>query len=515
MDIYIDTRGLLMIRQLSLLLLLGLPLLVNGSPVTDLKGVDGYERRSLIGQMVDGGWKGHRFSPQQGLELLQGLSGGDRYYAAKSLLGENRFGANYLPQQLTVDEIRGLLEGMGHERGDLIHYLADRGLPMGNFGVAEIRAVAGAMDPWTYERSLKALMGMNRLEKSYVVPTFSAEQVEQLLSEGVDRVGMIRYMADHAQLADNLSVADAEQMMSAATGMGRHDAVKALIGLNRKKQSYLQLPLSFEQAQQLLEGAALRSEMIRSFVDQGVYTGPLPVEQVIAMLEGVEKTDRFSSLKMLLGENQQKMGYLQGALSAAELEALLSKVSYRDQMVGLMADYGVIASPMDPAHAMQLLQGLERADRHDALRSLVGHNELNRVYLSKPLKVEEVMALMGRAAYRGELLGLMADQGLYSGLDADQLLVLIDGLTGDDRFEAVIALLGDNYQQQRYFNQPLSVADAVTVLERIARRKEVIEWMVNSGMLPQSLRSDEIDLLLGRLYGEEREEVEKLLKGEG
>lgn len=483
-------------------------------PVTDLEGKSGYERRASIARLADTAWGGQQFSFNRGIEILQGLTGTNRYYAAKSLLGANRNRTNLLPGSLSVGEVNTLLEGMGRQRQDLIAHLADLEIPAGNLDVEEMRSLIGSLQGGEYDRSLRSLLGSNQARKNYALASFGSDQVDRLLADGSDRAEMIRYMADRALLKGGFSVDDAERMMRSQSGMDRHDSVKALLGSNSEERDYLTLPLGFADAKRLLNGVALRPELIRYFSDHGVFAGKLTTKEAIQLLDGVEKTDRYSVVSSLLGSNEQERRYLQTPLAVDDAGTLLEGMAFRDEMVGLLADQGALVDGLSIVDAVVLLGGLTRADRHDAVRSLLGNNEQGASYLELPLSAQGATQLMERIAYREELIDFMADRGQLAGpLSTDQALELMSGLVGEVRYNALLSLLGNNEQQRSYLAAPIELPALLPLFERVANRKAVIGWVADHGMIGP-LEEEDAEQLLGRLYGEEREQATAILKEE-
>ncbi len=488
---------------------------VAADPVADLEGKSGYERRAAITRLADTVWGGQQFSINSGIEILQGLSGTDRYYAAKSLLGDNRNSRNLLPGALSVGEINALLDGSGRQRQDLIAHLADSGTPAGGLDVEEIRTLIGPAGRRAYDRSLRSLLGANREGRNYARAPFGAGQVDTLLAAGSDRAEMIRYMADRALLQGGFTVDDAERMMQSQSGMDRHDSVKALLGSNSEERDYLKLPLGYADAKRLLSGVALRSELIRYFADHGVFAGELRAKEAIQLLDGVERTDRFSVVRSLLGFNEQERRYLQTPLAVADAGALLEGMVYRDEMVGLLADQGALVDGLSVADGVLLLGGLARADRHDALRALLGNNEQGVSYLELPLTAQGAMEIMERSAYRDELIHFMVERDqLAAPLSSDQALGLMSGLVGESRYSVLLSLLGNNGQKRSYLPAPIKLSALLPLLERSANRKAAIGWVADHGMIQGTLGEEDAELLLGRLYGEEREQATAILKGE-
>lgn len=483
-------------------------------PVADLEGKSGYERRASITRLADTAWGGHQFSIERGVEILRGLTGTDRYYAAKSLLGSNRERRILLPGPLSVGEVDTLLEGTGRQRQDLILHLADSGAPAGNLGVEEVRTLIGELQGGAYDRTLRSLLGSNRAGKNYALVPFGSAQVDRLLAAGSDRAEMIRYMADRALLEGGFTVDEAERMMQSQSGMDRHDSVKALLGSNSEERDYLTLPLGFADAKQLLNGVALRSELIHYFSDHGVFAGRLRAREVVQLLDGVEKRDRYSVVRSLLGFNEQERSYLQTPLAMDDAGALLEGMAYRDEMIGLLADQGGLVEGLSVADATLLLGELARADRHDALLPLLGNNEQGVSYLELPVTAEGAVQLMERAAYRDELIDFMVDRGQLAGpLSADQALELMTGLVGEVRYKTLLSLLGSNEQEVNYLPVPMELPALLPLLERIANRKAAIGWVADHGMIKGELGEEETEQLLGRLYGEEREQATAILKG--
>ena len=485
------------------------------NPVADLEGKHGYDRRAAITRMSDTDWGGQRFSIEKGIELLQGLTGTDRYYAAKSLLGSNRYKRNMLPGNLSVRQMNAVLDGVGEQRGDLIAHLADFEIPAGNFGVAEIQSLIGDVAGDDYERSMKALMGSNQMHRNYAISSLGVDQVDALLSRDTNRAGMIRYMADYAILEGNFTVDGAEKMMRTQSGMDRHDSVKALLGSNQQKRNYLNIPLSFVDAQRLLDGTALRSELINYFSDRGVFADRLTANEAARLLENIKHTDRFETLKTLLGFNQQQRDYLRSPLSVNDVYTLLAGTAYRDEMIGLMADRGVIVDGISVADAVMMMEQITRADRYDAVSSLLGNNKQKRSYITLPITAAGAIQLMEGGAYRDELIGFMVDHGLIENrLSADDTVALLEDLVGMDRYDALLALMGENGQTRNYLDMPMGPSSMVSLFERTANRKELIALIADQGMVDGTINAAEAEHLLGRLYGEEREQVLKILQGD-
>ena len=503
-----------MIKIISLTLL-AFSVVAVADSATELQGKSGYDKRVAITKMADTGWEGRQFSAKKGIELLQGLTGTDRYYAAKSLLGANRYKRSMFPGFLNVQQISAILENVGEQRSDLLAHMADSEIPAGNFSVAEMQSLIGEMGADDYDRSLKALLGSNQGEKSYAASTLGVDQVDVLLSRSANRAGMIRYMADRAILVGDFSVDGAEKMMRVQSGMDRHDSVKALLGSNQQKRDYLNLPLGFAEVERLLESVALRSELINYFSDRGVFANKLTAVETTKMLEGVEHTDRFETLKSLLGFNQQQREYLQAPLDVNEIYALLGEIAYRDEMIGLMADQGVIIDGISVADAITLLEGTTRADRHDAVISLLGNNELGKSYITSPVTAQGAVQLMNKAAYRNELIGFMVDRGLIENrLGVEAATALLGDMVGMDRYSTLRALMGENGQTRNYLGMPMGVPSMVSLFERSANRKALIVLIADHGMLDGTINTKEAEHLLGRLYGEEREQAMAALKGD-
>lgn len=497
-------------RNILSVLLLSTVTAAVAAPPTSLEGKEGYERRSAIAEMADTVWENQRFSVNRGMDILRGMSGTDRYYATRTLLGENLQKRNLLPNRMTIGEMHQLLEGT-EQRSALLQLLSDQGIPAAYLSATEVESLIASLSPIDHDRALRSLLGSNRMDRNYSLPNFKPQEVRNLLRNSSDRTAMIRYFADRTLLAGALSLEDAEQIMQRQSGMDRHDSIKALLGDNRDKQDYLKLPLQFNNTLQLLHGAALRSELLRHFANRGVYSGQLSASDAKQLLEGITQTDRFNSLKTLLGMNDLQQTYLQTPLSAEDAATLLDGIAYRDQMVGFMADGNLITHSLTTEQALQLLEGVTRADRHDALRALLGGNELNQNYLQLPLTAEATTALLNGSAYRDELIQWISDQQqLQQDLDAADTLMLIEGLVGDARYHALNSLLGNNREQRRYLANTINATEWATLLERSANRLQLLQQI--KAQMPIEIESAKVlEQLLGRLYGSEREAAAKLL----
>lgn len=496
---------------LSALLISTATATVAAPPTTGLEGKEGYERRSAIAEMADTLWQNQRFSIDRGMDILRGISGSDRYYATRTLLGENRQKRNLLPNRLTIREMHQLLEGTAAQRGALIQLLSDQGIPAAYLSATEIESLIAPLPPIDQDRALRALLGSNRMDRNYSLPNFKPHEVDRLLKNVSDRSGMIRYLANHTLLAGALTIHDAEQIMQQQSGMDRHDSIRALLGDNRDKLVYLTLPLPFDDTLQLLDGVALRSEMLNYFTDHGVSVDNLTAAEAKQLLHGVQQTDHFNTLKALLGNNLRKQRYLQHPLSAEDAITLLEGVAYRDQMVGYMADNQLLARSITADQATQLLGSLTRADRHDALRALLGGNELNQSYLQLPLSAEAATALLSGSAYRDELIQWISDQQqLEQNLDATAVLMLINGMVGDARYQALNSLLGNNLEKRHYLANTITATEWVTLLKGSANRLQLLQ-RIKTQMPIEIDSSEALQQLLGRLYGSEREAAAKLL----
>lgn len=502
-----------MIKSLSLLPLLTLITIsaTAADPIDDLEGKQGYDRRAAITRFADTLWQDQRFSVDQGVDLLQGLSGSERYFATKSLFGSNRLQDSLLPQQLSANEIERLLEGIGDQRGEMIQYLADYGIPAPNLGVEEIQSLLGSIRSGHYERPLQSLLGNNRLRQNYGLPTFGVAEVEQLLSNSSDRAGMIRYFADNALLAGALTVEDAERMMGSEGAMARHDAVKALLGSNRQQQDYLTLPLQFTDAAQLIKGSALPEEMIRYFADHGVFSDLLSAVEGQQLLQGIHHTDRFNVVESLLGNNRQQHVYLQLPLKASDAVEILDGMAYRDEMIGLLSDQQALHAPLTPEEVLSLLGTLSRADRHDALSALIGNNEQKLSYLQLPIDTVAIQSLLEESAYRHELIQQMSDIGALQPLRGSDARDLLDELTGEARSHALASLGGDNLQQRHYFAQPMNSGEVSALLERSANQLALLRQLAEQQLIEKPVTPEALEQLLGRLYGEEREQAIEFL----
>ncbi len=493
-----------------LLLTLSTLAIASPEPLT-LENKQGYERRTVIGEMADTLWQNQRFTVNRGMEILQGMSGSDRYYATRTLLGDNRHQRNLLPNRMTVGEMHQLLEESGDQRGALIQLLSDQGIPAAYLSAMEVESLLAPLPPIDYDRALRTLLGDNRMERNYSLPDFKPQEVDNLLKRADDRAGMIRYLADRTLLAAELTLTDAEQIMQQQSTMDRHDSIKALLGSNRQQKDYLKLPLAIEETLQLVEGIALKPEMVRYFADHGVYAGNLTATEAEQLLQGIHQTDRFNSLKALLGDNTLQQNYLQHPLSAEEAVSLLENSAYRDEMVGFMSDRRLLATPLSADQALQLLGELRRADRHDALRALLGGNESHHNHLQLPLSAEAATTLMEEAAYRDELIQWMADQQqLQESLDFEDTKMMLQGLVGDSRFHVLNTLLGQNLAKQRYLADTISTDEWIVLLERGANRLQLLQSIHQQ--TPLMIESGEtLNRLLGRLYGSEREQAAQLL----
>ncbi len=494
-------------RAITTLLLTASTLATAAAETPTVAEKQGYERRTTIAEMADTVWQNQRFSVKRALELLHGMSGSDRYYATRTLLGDNRHRRNLLPNRMTITEMQQLLEESGPQRGAVIQLLSDQGIPAAYLSAQELNALLAPLTPIEYDRTLRALLGSNRMERNYSLPNFTPSEIETLLSRADDRAGLIRYLADRALLAAALSTTDAEQILSQQGSMDRHDSLKALLGSNRLQQGYLQLPLEFDQAQQLLQGVALRSEMVRYFADHA----GLSAAEAGTLLQGIRHTDRFNSLRALLGENQQQQNYLQFPLSIEDAAALLDGIAYRDAMVGFMADRQLLTTPLSADQALQLLGTLSRADRHDALRALLGNNEADHNYLALPLSATTATTLLQGASYRDELIQSMADrQQLAQEIELADGVRLLEGLRGDARYQGLRALLGENLPGQRYLTASGNASGWITLLEGSANRLQLLQQIQQQS--PFAIDSAEtLQRLLGRLYGSEREQASRLL----
>lgn len=503
-----------MIRFISIVLLV-FSASVVAEPVAELEGKQGYDRRAAITRLSDNGWGGQQFSVEKGIEILQGLTGMERYYAAKSLLGSNRYKRNMLPDKMSVQQMNAIMDGIGEQRDDLITHLTDFDIPAGNFGVAEIQSLLSDVAGDDYDRSMKALMGSNQTHRNYALSSLGVDQVDRLLSRSTNRAAMIRYMADRAILAGNFTVDGAEKMMRVQSGMDRHDSVKALLGSNQQKRDYLISPLNFADAERLLDNTALRSELINFFSDRGVFANRLTADEVVKLLDGIKHTDRFETLKSLLGFNRQQRDYIQVPLGVNDAHALLAGMAYQDEMIGLMADRGAIVDGISVADAVMILERTARADRYDAVSSLLGNNELKKNYITSPITAEGAVQLLKGGAYQDELIGFMADHGLVeSGLEVEEAVSLLDGIVGMDRYSTLLALMGENGQARNYLSMPMGTSSMMKLFDRAANRKELIAFIADHGMLDGTLGGEEAEHLLGRLYGEEREQALEILKGD-
>lgn len=502
-------------RLIPILLLTTVTLSSIASPTADpqnsLEGKQGYERRTLIGEMADTIWKNERFSINRGIELLQGMSGSDRYYATRTLLGENRQQRNLLPNRMTPAEMQQLLEGTLQQRGEIIQLLSDQGIPAAYLSPQEIRSLLQPLPPIQYDRALRALLGSNRMDRNYSLPHFKPDEVATLLLPSDDRAGMIRYLSNRALLTVQLSVEEADPILQQQSSMDRHDSIKALLGSNRLKQNYLKLPLGFSEASQLLDGAALKSELLRYLADQGAYIDHLTAEQAYQLLQGIQQTDRLNSLKALLGENNLQQRYLQSPLSSEDAVMLMEGVAYRDEMVGFLADQQLLPEVISPQEALKLLETLKRADRHDALRALLGGNEAHHTYLNLPLSIADTQSLIEKSAYRDELIQWVTDQGqLQSGIGGSEALQLLNGLVGDARFQALATLLGENLQQRRYLSNTIGASDWIRLLQRSANRLQLIE-LIQQQQRIEIESGEALHQLLETLYGAEREQAARIL----
>ncbi len=483
-------------------------------PLT-LEGKQGYERRTTIAEMADSVWQNQRFTVDHGLELLQGLSGSNRYYATRTLLGENRYHRNLLPNRMTATEMGQLLQGLGSQREEILQLMADQGIPAAYLSVKEIGQLIGSLTPRDYDQPLRILLGENRLDRNYSLPEFTPEQAARLLSNSDDRAGMIRYLADHTLLATTLTVEDAELIMQRQSAMDRHDSVKALLGANHKKQGYIQLPLSFQNTQQLLEGTALKSEMVRYFANYGVYRAGLSADEAYQLLQGIRHTDRYNSLQALLGENSLQQNYLQTPLSVTETSALLEEIAFRGEMVEWMSNHGLLDNNLSTEQANHLLAGVTQLDRHNALLSLLGGNERQQPYLTLPITGADAARLLEQSAYRGELVRWMSElQQLQPGMSGREAIQLLEGVIGENRFDAMAALLGVNRHQQRYIEGPLDSNTLEQLFKRSANRLQLIHHALDQGVIQLPLNLDQQVQILGRLYGSEREEAMALLQGQ-
>ena len=480
-------------------------------PATALAEKEGYDRRAAISHFADTLWSNDHFSVDQGVDLLQGLTGTDRYFSTKSLFGANRHARNLLPEQLSANEIGRLLEGIGPQREEMIQYLTDYGIPAPNLGVNEIQSLMGTVSRDSYERPLRALLGSNRLKQNYGLPTFGVDEAEELISRGSDRAGMIRYFADHALLTGSLSVTEAEKMIGTESPMARHDAIKALLGSNHQQVDYLTLPLQYAESAQLINGSALPETIIRYFSDHGVFAGNLSADESQQLLEQIHHTDRFNVVKSLLGENQQQKSYLQLPLDATDAVKLLDGMAYRDEMIGLMSDQRVLRAPLSTEEVHSLLGALSRADRHDALSALLGNNEPAMSYLQLPIDASAANTLLEESAYRHELIQQMSDIGALRPMGGEEATALVDELVGEARHSAIAALSGLNGQQRHYFTQPLNSSELSALLHRSADPLKLIQQLLQQQLVQPVETTEALELLLEPLYGEERKEAMKLL----
>ena len=494
-----------------LLLMIATAHTVNGAEVDLLEGKTGYERRASISEFADSIWENQTFSFDQGLNMLQGLSNSDRYYAIKSMFGNNRSHHKLISEPLSTEQINTLLSGVGPQREEIIQYLADYGVPSPNMNADQIQTLMGAAGSRRYDQPLRALLGSNRLAQNYGLSAFGVKEANQLLNQSHDRSGMIRYMADRTLFTTALTVKEAEQIIGQQGPMGRHDAVKALLGMNQQQQDYLALPLSHADALQLVRGSALPEEIIRHFTNRGLFAAPLTATESQQLLQDIQHTDRFNVVKSLLGENRQQQGYLQLPLGLSEARTLLDGMAYQDEMIGLFTDHQALQSPLNPDEALQLLGSLTRADRYDALSALLGNNELQQSYLQNSIDATAASTLLEGSSYQDELIQQMADIGSLQKMDGDHLIDLIQELFGENRYKAISALSGKNRLQHHYLSQPLSVKQLERLLERSANPFLIIEQLGQQQLIEGPLSAEAIEPILSQLYGDERAAATVLL----
>ncbi len=500
-------------RTLPLLLSL-LPLTLAHATDPTLEGKSGFDRRTTISTLADSHWD-TPFSPPGVVDLLSTMGGSDRYYALRSLLGENRRNLLFLPQQLPAAALEPILSGLGDQRQEIVQLMAEQGVPADRLSVAEIEQMLSPLSQRDYPAALLALLGNNRHGHNYSLPRFTLDEANRVLQPVAERTGMIRFLADRDLLPEGIDATNALSLIGEQSGMGRHDTLKTLLGWNRLQRYYLALPATMEEVNALLQGSDLRVELVRYLADHPVYPERMSALEAQQLLEGITQTDRFNALRSLLGENLQQRSYLSLPLTATELTPLLAPAAHRDELIGWMADLRMIDTGLTAQEGIELLQGLRGMPRYRALLALLGENSTETNHFALPFRFAEATALTTGAAHRDQILQQLADQQLLPHrLGGSEAATLLEGLSGETRAIALQTLLGENRQQHHYLVAPVEQHHLVDLLDRSSRRLELLQRMVQLQLIPVGLSAEQQAPLLQRLYGEEREVAIQLLSGE-
>ena len=268
---------------------------------------------TILGDLSDDAYYGNRQHEQ------------DRDNAIRVLLGNNDTAKSYIKTPLSVEDATALLKGVVNN-ADLVAHLTDNNQ---------------IVTPLTVDHILQLMNGVKTHNRGWVITNLANKnlmpgdltpnQVRALLgvqnNEGA--VAAIKSLTDQGLMQNDLSIADAFNILGdlsdiSSVGNQRHqdrdNAIRVLLGNNATAKSYIETPLSVDDALALLKDITNRINLVKYMADYDLIQSGISESSVIELTDSNDVKFTNQVIKILSGENLIKKNYFDQFVALSEEE---------------------------------------------------------------------------------------------------------------------------------------------------------------------------------------------------
>ena len=249
----------------------------------------------------------------------------DRDNAIRVLLGNNATAKSYIKTPLSVDDATALLKDVTNN-AILVAHLTDNNQ---------------IVTPLTVDHILQLMNGVATHNRGWVITNLANKnlmpgdltpnQVRALLGAQNDEnsVAAIKSLTDQGLMQNDLSIADAFNILgdlSDISSVGnqrqqdRDNAIRVLLGNNATAKSYIETPLSVDDALALLKDITNRINLVKYMADYDLIQSGISESSVIELTDSNDVKFTNQVIKILSGENLIKKNYFDQFVALSEEE---------------------------------------------------------------------------------------------------------------------------------------------------------------------------------------------------
>ena len=194
------------------------------------------------------------------------------------------------------------------------------------------------------------LQGWNDADINYMsgVTPLSVDDIEKLMpiAQGY-RKHIIENFTDYDSLKSDLTIDQAAKLLGTLKDSDRYSALHDLLGSNKAKKSYLQIPISADGANNLMQNMSYRDSMIEYMTDSDIFVDQLNYSDANKVIGKLDGKYRVSAFKDLSGDNKLNKNYLVETLIVIEgIPFPQGPISFADKVIDYKPGTGV-ESPHD------------------------------------------------------------------------------------------------------------------------------------------------------------------------